>query len=93
MLFDALDGDQVLPFAQHDLADPDASGLRERIAEHRIRVLAALVGQQVVGLIEVAIVDVLGGHEVGHLHAAVLLDRRGLEVFLGEDDEAALLYS
>ena len=89
-MLDHFDRGQMLRVAQDELRDADATRFADRLAQQRVRALAALGRDQVVGRLEEPIVDLVGLHEVDDVDGARLLERRRLEVFLGEDDEAAL---
>ena len=88
---DDFDGGQMLRLAQDELGDADAARLANRLAQQRVGPLAALRRHQVVRRLEKPIVDLVGLDEVDDVDGARLLERRRLEVFLGEDDEVALL--
>ena len=88
---DRFDRGQVLGVAQDDLGDPDLAGLRDRVAEKRVGAVGALARLQVVGRLEIALVDLLGIDEVEDVDRLGLLEGGGLEVVLREDDELPLL--
>ena len=90
-VLDHFDGRQVLRVAQDELGDADAARLADRLAQQRVRALAALGRHQVVRRLEEAIVDLVGLDEVDDVDGARLLERRRLEVLLRQDDEVALL--
>ena len=73
-----------------NLAMPIAARFADRLAQQRVRALAALGRHQIVRRLEEAIVDLVGLDEVDDVDGPGLLERRGLEVLLGEDDEMAL---
>ena len=82
---------EVLRLAQHDGGDADAFGLPDGFAQERVGALAALGGNEVIGGLEEAIVDFVRLHEAADVDGPGLLERGRAEVFLGQDDEAALL--
>ena len=63
----------------------------DRFADERIGAVGAFAGLQVVRRLEVALVHLVGIDEVEDVDRLRLLERGGLEVVLGEDDELALL--
>ena len=73
------------------VAMPTRLGLADRFAQQRVGALAALGGNEVVGRLEEAIVDLVRLDEAADVDGAGLLERGRLEVFLRQDDEAALL--
>ena len=81
---------QVLRLADDDLGDAHPAGLLQRLAQQRVRVLRALLRRQVVGRLEVPIVDVVAFHEIHDRDRLVLVHRGGLQIFLRQDDVAAL---
>jgi hypothetical protein len=86
-----LEGGQMLRIAQDDRRDSDELRFADRLAQQGVGALAALGRRQVVRRLEEAIVDLFALDEVPDVDRAVLLQRRRFEVFLRQDDEAALL--
>ena len=81
----------MLLVADHDLGDPDLGGLVERAREQAVRLLAALLRQQVVGLAVVDRVDLLEVDEVADVDRLRQLDVEPVEVLVLERHELALL--
>src|SRR5262249_60102387 len=82
---------KMLGVAQHDGGDANQAGLPERFAQQRIGALAALGRYQVVGAFEKPIVDLFGLDETTDVYRPALFERRRLEIFLRQDNEAAFL--
>jgi len=81
----------VLLLAQDDLRDPDAPRLAQRLPEQRVGRTRPLRRQQVVGRLEVPVVDGVRLDELLNLDGLRLLERRRAEVVLRQRDEAPLL--
>ena len=88
---DGFDRGQVLGVAEDDLRDPDLAGLADRFPDQRVGAVGPLARLQVVGRLEVALIDVLGIDEVEDVDGLGLLEGGRLEVVLGQDDELPLL--
>src|SRR6185369_11550194 len=92
VLLDRPDHDDVLLAARRPAAERAAAGLAQRAREKRIRLGAALVGCEVIGLVEVDRIDRLDRHELGDvgrvgpglLHRLQLLRREHHVLVLGE---------
>ena len=83
-------GDEVLLLAHRELADADHVRAGERLAQQRVGLLAALLRHQVVRRVEVARIDLVGLHEVDHLHRLARRRAHAREVLGGDDDVLAL---
>ena len=81
----------MLRLANDDFRNAGAAGIFQRLAQQRIRVLAAFVGCEVVGRLEESIVDLFGFHEVENVDRFVFVQRHGFQIFFRQHDEAALL--
>ena len=90
-VLDRLDGGQVRLVAHHELGDADPARLPQRLAQQGVGGLASRRWQQVVGLVEIAVIDLVGRHEIEQVDAAVALDGGSREVLRREDDVAPLL--
>src|SRR5258705_391961 len=66
-------------------------GFSDRFSQKRVRALATLARNKEVRGFEESVVDLLGFDEVPDVDGPGFLERRGAEVFLRQDDEAALL--
>ena len=73
------------------LAMPIFPDVADRFADERVGTVRAFAGLQVVRRLEVALVHLVWVDEVQDVHRLRLLQCRGLEIVLGEDDELALL--
>ena len=82
---------KMLRVAEDDLGDADLSRVADRFADERVGTVRAFAGLQVVRRLEVALVHLVRIDEVQDVHRLRLLQCRGLEIVLGEDDELALL--
>ena len=80
----------MLRVAQDHLGDPDLPRRADRLAQQHVGALGPLAGLQVIRRLEVPLVDFLRIDEVEDVDRLRLLERRGLEVVLGEDDELPL---
>jgi len=69
-------GDEVLLLAEGELADAHHLRIGESLAQERVRLLTPLLRHEVVGRVEVAGIDLVGLHEIGHLHRIFALARR-----------------
>jgi hypothetical protein len=69
----------------------DEAGLANRLAQQRVRALAALRWREVVGGLEESVVDLVALDEAADVDGARLFEGGRLKVFLRQDDEAALL--
>src|SRR5581483_302107 len=81
---------QMLLVADHDLRDRDPPRLLERTDEQHVRLLRALVREQVVGLPKVDRVDLLERDEVADLDRVRQLDVEAVDVLVLERHELAL---
>ena len=81
----------MLLVANHDLRDPDLLGLLECAHEQPVRLLAAVLGEQVVGLAEVDGVDLVQADEVTDLDRPRELDVEPVEIFVLKGNVASLL--
>ena len=86
-VFDDLDGGEVLAVAEDDFRDPGAPCLPNRLAQERVAALGSLSRQQVVRRLEITLVDRVGIDEIENVDRLRLLQRRGPEVVLRQDDE------
>src|SRR5690242_7397831 len=75
--------------AHGDLADADGSGVANRLAQERVRLLAALLRQQIVWCLEVPRIDLVGGDEIEDLEHLRRVERGRFEVLVGHLDEAS----
>ena len=82
---------EMLRLAQDDLGDADLARVADRLAQQRVGASAALAWLQVVGRLEEPFVDLVGVDEVEDVDRLGFLERGGLEVVLGQDDELTLL--
>src|SRR5262249_20826295 len=80
----------MLRVAQDELRDADAARIANRLAQERVRALAAPRRHEIVRRLEEPIVDLVGPDEVDDVDGPRLFDRRRLEVLLRQDDEMAL---
>ena len=85
------DAGQVLRLAHGHLADADDARVAHGLAQQRVRLLAPLGGQQVVGRLEEARIDLALLHEIADVDRLRRLERRGLEVLVGDHDVLPLL--
>ena len=76
---------EVLLAAQHEARDRDLAGVLHRLDEQRVGLLGALVGAEVVGVIEVDRVDLVQVDEVLDLDRPRLLRVELLELVTGDD--------
>src|SRR5207248_9203780 len=77
-------GGEMLTLAQDDRADTDAAAFLERIAQERVWLYRPRTrGRQIVRVIEVEVVDRVGGDEVADLEGLRGLHARLLEIFVG----------
>ena len=81
----------MLLVPDHDLRDRDLAGLLERPNEQQVRLLGALLREQVVGLAEVDRVDLVEVDEVADVDRLRQLDVEPVEVLVLERDVLALL--
>ena len=90
-VLDDLDGGKVLSLSNDDLGDPDPTGVFQRVAQQGVRVMRSFLRRQVVGRLEVPIVDLFALDEVEDVDRAVFGERGGLQVFFGKNDEPPFL--
>src|SRR5687768_2478054 len=87
---DHFDTGEVLSLAHDDLADADRPRLADGFAQQRVRLLAALGGEEEVRGLEEARIDLVFLHEVDDVDDLRRLEGGRLEVLVGHHDELAL---
>ena len=81
----------MLARGEHHLADRDHSLLADRFADHRERLLPDLaIRHDVIGIVEIELVDLLARHELVDLDRALALDRDRFQLFRLELEVLAL---
>src|SRR5215211_6028564 len=85
------DSREVLCLPDNDLADAHYAAAPDCLSEQSVGFLGAFRRDEVVRGLEISWVDLFLLHEVENVESLRALERGGLEVFIGEDDELSLL--
>ena len=91
-LVERLDSDDVLAMRHHDAGQRDPFLVLHGVADQGEGVYAGLaVGREVIGVVEVALVDFVSRHKIVDLDGVAALDLHGGELILFDRDILALL--